>query len=206
MTKLRPLINGQIIRIDNHARGKPILWNWQEGEKPNDIHLDKTLKDKVNNKVVRTRITLNNDQGVDVPKKFERKDREWKKAYDKMVKEVHDTLQNNKDVRHQLVNDVIVAIKEIGPNKENRAVRKALKRIANHFDLPEGLFLQYKELTRGTVALYLDEKSSQQYYVGFGLDYAFYLGEGDGRSFTRRVHGWHKKAKPYISKQKLNSR
>ena len=196
MKKLRPLINGQSIRIDNHQDGKPIVWDWPEGEKPDDVHLDKEMNKKVNKKRVKTRITLNNDQGANDPKKYEREDKEWKNAYDQMMKEVRQTLESNKTIRDQLAEDVNNAIREIGPKKAKRAVKKALKRIADHFDLPKGMLLQFKNLTRGTVALYMDDKISRSYYVGYGLDVAFYLGEGDGRAFSRRVRGWHKEDKP----------
>jgi len=189
MQKLRPLIKDQSIRIDNHTPGKPMIWDWPEGENPDDVHLDKSMNKKVKGMYVKTRITLNNDEGANVPKQRERNDKEWKQAYDKMMEEVHNTLETNKAVRDQLVEDVNNSIKEIGPQKLKRAVRKALKRIAEHFDLPEGLFLQTKELARGTVAFYFDEQLSQNYYVGFGNDFAFYLGEGDGRNFSRRVKG-----------------
>ncbi len=201
MTKLRPLIKGQSIRIDNHQDGKPMVWDWPKDGKPDDVHLDKEMNEKVNKKKVKTRVTLNNDQGANVPKKYEREDKEWKKAYDHMMKEVQETLDNNKEVREQLAEDVNKAIREIGPKKAKRAVRKALKRIAEHFDLSEKLFLQYKDFARGTVAFYFDKKLTQQYYVGFGLDYAFYLGEGDGQAFSRRVRGWHKQDRPPLPRK-----
>lgn len=189
MQKLRPLIKGQSIRIDNHNPGKPITWDWPKGEQPDDVHLDKSLAKKVNGKYVKARVTLNNDQGANEPKKCEREDKEWMKAYNKMMEEVHETLANNEEVKNQLVEDIKNSIIEIGPQKRKRAIRKALKRIANHFGLLDELFLEFKMLTRGTVAFYYDEQLSKSYYVGFGNDYAFYLGEGDGRDFTRRVQG-----------------
>lgn len=192
MQKLRPLIKDQSIRIDNHNPGKPMKWDWDKNEKPDDVHLDKSMNKKVHKMWVKVRITLNNDEGANVPKKLEREDKEWQTAYDKMMKEVKKTLQTNKAVKDQLIEDVTNSIKEIGPNKPRRAVRKALKRIADHFDLPEGLFLQFKELARGIVAYYKDETINKSYYVGLGLDYAFYLGEGDGRDFSRRVRGVHR--------------
>lgn len=114
---------------------------------------------------MKTRITFNNDGGANEPKKCEREDKEWKQAYDGMMKEMRSTLQTNIIVRDQLVEDVRNSIKEIGANKLNRAVRKAIKRIANHFDLADGLFLQYKELSRGTIAYYYDESDDKHYYV-----------------------------------------
>ena len=189
MQKLRPLIKDQRIGIDNHDPGKPITWDWPEGEKPDDVHLDKSMNKTVHGKKVKTRVTLNNDQGANVPKKCEREDRAWMDAYNKMMEEVHETLANNEDVKNQLVEDVKQSINEIGPRKSGRAIRKALKRIADHFDLPDEMFVSFKKVTRGTFALYYDYELSTFYYVGFGNDYAFYLGEGDGRDFSRRVKG-----------------
>lgn len=188
MQKLRPLISDQHVRIDNHTPGKPMKWDWDDGEKPDDIHLEKSLNTKIKGKYVKVRITLNNDEGVDVPKKIELKDKEWKNAYEKMLKEVRDTLRNNKNIKMQLLQDIYNSIKEIGPNKQNRAVKKALMRIAKHFDLTDELFVEFKEFTRGTVAFFKEDGQSLHYYVGFGNDDAFYMGEGDGRSFSKRVH------------------
>lgn len=186
MSKFRSLIKGQHIRLDNHTPGKPMIWDWPSGSKPDDVHLDKTMNEKVNGKYVKVRITLNNDMGANEPMKCEQEDKEWMKAYDRMMKEILMTLETNQEIREQLVSDVNDAIREIGPNKPKRAVRKAIKRIARHFDLPEEMFINYKELSKGTVAFFYDEEISQKYYVGFGSDYAFYLGEGEGRAFTRQ--------------------
>lgn len=187
MEKFRPLIKGQNIRIDNHTPGKPMAWDWPPDTKPDDVHLDKSLNGRVNNKIVKVRITLNNDNGVTKPKKCERKDQQWMAAYEKMRKEVKETLESNPKVKNQLINDIIASIKEIGPNKPKRAVKKALKRIAVHFDLSEEMFIQYEEFSKGTVAQFCDIKIEQLYYVGYGTDNAFYLGEGDGGTFSRRV-------------------
>lgn len=186
---LRPLIKDQSIRIDNHDPGKPITWDWPEGEKPDDVHLDKSMNKSVHGMKVKVRVTLNNDQGANVPKKCEREDRAWMDTYNKMMEEVHETLANNEDVRRQLVEDVKQSINEIGPRKRSRAVRKALKRIADHFGLSDEILLRFKMVVRGTFALYYDDEFSSFYYVGFGNDYAFYLGEGNGSDFSRRVKG-----------------
>lgn len=207
MQKLRPLIKNQSIRIDNHTPGKPMIWDWPEGKKPDDVHLDKSMNKKVHGKYVKTRITLNNDEGANLPKQCERNDRDWIQAYEKMMEEVRSTLETNKAVRDQLVEDVKHSIKEIGPKKLDRAVRKALKRIAEHFDLPEGLFLQTKVFARGIVAFYFDEQLNQNYYVGFGNDFAFYLGEGDGRNFSKRVTGCtYKERLPQPDRNKIEKK
>jgi len=187
--KLRPLIKDQRIHIDNHNPGKPITWDWPVGERPDDVHLDKSMNKKVHGKYVKVRVTLNNNQGANIPKKCEREDRAWMDAYNKMMEEVHEILSNNEDIKNQLVEDVKQSIIEIGPQKRRRAIRKALKRIADHFGLPDEKLFSFKMVTRGTFALYYDDEISTYFYVGIGNDYAFYLGEGNGRDFSRRVKG-----------------
>ena len=183
--KLRPLINNQHILIDAHSSGVPLKWDHEEGEAISDIHLDKSMNQKVHGKKVAIRVSLNNDRGITEPKKCERNDAEWMKAYEKMKKEVVDTLSYNEDLRDQLVNDITKNIIEIGPRKEKRAIRKAIKRIANYFGLEENLFSIQKELKRGIVSLY--NSNNQSFYVGFGYDYNFYIGQGDAIDFSRRV-------------------
>lgn len=183
--KLHPLLRGQHIIIDNHQPGKPFKWDWQEGEAIDDIHLDKSLDRKVNGKKVCIRVSLNNDHGVSEPKRCERNDAEWMTAYKKMRAEVVEILASNADVRDQLVKDVIASIKEIGPKKENRAIRKAIKRIAKHFGLDDDKLSADMFLKRGVVSLY--KVNDEQYYAGFGYDCNFYLGQGQAVDFSRRV-------------------
>ena len=189
MAKLHPLIKGQSIRIDNHHPDTPIRWDWDEGEQPDDVHLDKTLDGKVNGKYVKVRVTLNQDNAADAPKKAERNDNAWMDAYNHMVEEVNDVLINNEAVRDQLVEDVKNTVREIRPNKPNRAARKALERIAAHFDLPKESLIKMEMVNRGVFCLFID-KEEHPCYVGFGRDYAFYIGRGNGRDFSRRVRGF----------------
>ena len=189
MAKLHPLIKGQSVRIDNHHPGTPIRWDWGEGEQPDDVHLDKTLDSKVNGKYVKVRVTLNHDNAADAPKKAERRDNAWMDAYNQMVREVNEVLRDNEAVRDQLVEDVKNAIREIRPNKPNRAMRKALCRIADHFDIPEENLIKMEMVNRGIFCLFMD-KEEHLCYVGFGRDRAFYIGRGDGRDFSRRVRGY----------------
>ena len=106
-----------------------------------------------------------------------------------MVEEVSNVLRENEAVRDQLVQDVKNSIREIRPNKPNRAIRKALERIAGHFDLPKDSFIKMEMVNRGIFCLFMDEEE-RLCYVGFGRDYAFYIGRGDGRDFSRRARGF----------------
>ena len=52
-------------------------WDWEPGEQPDDIHLDKEMYYSVNGKKVQIRVTLNKDGGVNVPHAKNKKDRAW---------------------------------------------------------------------------------------------------------------------------------
>ena len=94
MSILKELLPEQHIRIDNHQRGVPMKWDWEPGEKPDDIHLDKTMNRKVNGKEVQIRVTLNNDGGVMMPHKKSRKNRGWMDEYNRVKDEVRKVLEN----------------------------------------------------------------------------------------------------------------
>lgn len=182
----RPLIRNQHIIIDNHHPGTHMKWDWGNGEKPDDIHLDKSLSRKVNGKKVSIKISLNNDVNYNGPKKVEEKDKEWISAYNKMKEEVIVVLSKNPKAKEQLIEDLVVNIREIGPNKEARAIRKALIRISRYFDFEEKELIGTFNFIRGTANLYYSD--NVKYYVGFGNDYAFYLGQGNGADFSKRIH------------------
>ncbi len=189
MVKLHPLIKGQSVRIDNHHPGTPIRWDWDEGEQPDDVHLDKSLDGYVNGKKVKVRVTLNHDSAADAPKKAERNDDVWMDAYNHIVEEVNEVLRNNEAIRDQLVEDVKNSIREIRPNKPNRTMRKTLGRIADHFDFPKANFIKMELANSGVFCLFKDNEE-HLCYVGFGRDRAFYIGRGDGREFSSRVRGY----------------
>ncbi len=183
MSILRALLPGQHIRIDNHHRGVPMKWDWKPGEQPDDIHLDKEMNRSVNGKKVQIRVTLNKDGGVIVPHAKNKKDQAWMNEYNRIKDEVRDVLEHDSKLTKDFVKSVKEAIQAIGPQKDRRAVRKALERIGQFFGLNAFPIQQMINEANGLFFLYL--LPQQQYYIAFDDDYAFYLGDGGVRDFHR---------------------
>lgn len=183
MSVLRNLLSGQHIRIDNHQRGKPMKWDWEPEEQPDDIHLDKEMDRRVNGKKVQIRVTLNKDGGVNVPHAKNKKDQAWMNEYNRIKNEVRDVLEHDSDLTKEFVKSVKEAIQAIGPHKDRKAVRKALGRIGAFFGLNAFIIQQMTDEAKGLFCLY--SLPQQQFYAAFGYDYAFYFGEGGTRDFHR---------------------
>lgn len=184
MTKLRELLPGQHIRIDNHHRGVPMKWDWKPGEQPDDIHLDKEMNRRVNGKKVQIRVTLNKDGDVKVSHAKNRKDQAWIDEYNRVRDEVRNVLEHDSKLTKEFVKSVKEAIQAIGPHKDRRAVRMALERIGTFFGLDASTIQQMTDEAKGLFCLYL-LPHQQRFYAAFGYDYAFYFGEGGKRDFNR---------------------
>lgn len=190
MSILKELLPGQHIRIDNHHRGQPMKWDWEPGEQPDDIHLDKTMNRKVNGKEVQIRVSLNNDGSVKIPHRKFRNNRGWMDEYNRVKDEVREALVNDTELTKDFVKSVKEAIQVIGPHKDRRAVRMALERIGEFFGLDAFPIRQLHDDSRGVCCLY-SLPQQRQFYAAFGYDYAFYFGEGGKRDYQRhsRVTG-----------------
>lgn len=183
MSKLRELLPGQHIRIDNHHRGAPMKWDWKPGEQPDDIHLDKEMNRRVNGKKVQIRVILNKDGGVIVLHAKTKKDQAWMNEYNRIKDEVRDVLEHDSDLTKEFVKSVKEAIQAIGPHKDRRAVRKALERIGKFFGLDAFPIQRMTDEAKGLFCLY--SLPQQRFYAAFGYDNAFYFGEGGMRDFHR---------------------
>ena len=95
MSKLKELLPNQHIRIDNHHRGQRMKWDWEPGDQPDDIHLDKTMNRKVNGKEVQVRVTLNNNGGMKMPHRKFQENSEWMDEYNRVKDEVRDVLEHD---------------------------------------------------------------------------------------------------------------
>lgn len=185
MSILRELLPGQHIRIDNHERGVPMRWDWEPGERPEDIHLDKTMNRRVKGKEVQVRVTLNKDGGVKEPHQRYRNDHAWMDEYNRVKDEVRDVLEKDADLTKDFVKSVKDAIQTIGPHKERRAVRMALERIGEFFGLDSSIIEKMTVEAKGLCCFCLLPRRQQQFYIAFDDDFAFYLGEGNERDFRR---------------------
>lgn len=185
MSTLKELLPNQHIKIDNHASGKEMRWDWDPGQRPDDIHLDKMMDEKVEGMEVHVRVSLNHDGGVTEPKKRERKNNPWMKEYNRVKSEVHRVLSENSDLLKEFIESVNQQIHQIGPHKEPRAVRKALERIGKFFDLSPNVIDQMERVRKGFCCLFLQDEVPM--YIGFGNDYAFHLGTGGHNTFIQHV-------------------
>lgn len=158
-------------------------WDWKPEEQPDDIHLDKEMNRSVNGKKVQICVTLNKDGGVIVPHAKNKKDQAWMNEYNRIKDEVRDVLEHDSKLTKDFVKSVKEAIQAIGPQKDRRAVRKALERIGQFFGLNAFPIQQMINEANGLFFLYL--LPQQQYYIAFDDDYAFYLGDGGVRDFHR---------------------
>ena len=158
-------------------------WDWEPGEQPDDIHLDKTMNRKVNGKEVQVRVTLNNNGGMKMPHRKFQENSEWMDEYNRVKDEVRDVLEHDSKLTKDFVKSVKEAIQAIGPHKDRRAVRMALERIGKFFGLDAYPIQHMTHEAKGLFCLY--SLPQQQFYAAFGYDYAFYLGEGGKRDFSR---------------------
>lgn len=185
MSTLKELLPNQHITIDNHASGKELRWDWKPDQRPDDIHLDKAMDDKVNGKEIHVRVSLNHDGKGTMLKKRERGKGGITDEYNKVVKEVKEVLNNNSELLKEFVKTVDQRIRQIGPRKKNRAVQKALKRIGEFFGLTPKVIGQMIEVEKGLCCLF--QQDNLPMYIGFGYDYAFHLGTGRYNTFNKHV-------------------
>ena len=158
-------------------------WDWKPEEQSDDIHLDKEMNRRVKGKKVQIRVTLNKDGGVNVPHAKNKKDRAWMNEYNRIKEEVREVLEHDSALTKEFVRSVKKVIQDLGPNKDRRAVRKALGRIGAFFGLNAFIIQQMTDEAKGLFCLY--SLQQQQFYAAFGYDYAFYFGEGGKRDFHR---------------------
>ena len=169
MSVLRELLPGQHIRIDNHHRGAPMKWDWETGEQPDDIHLDKEMNRNVNGKKVQIRVTLNKDGGVILPHAKNKKDQAWMNEYNRIKDEVRDVLEHDSKLTKDFVKSVKEAIQAIGPHKDIRAVIMALERIGKFFGLDAFPIQQMTDEAKGLFCLY-SLPQQQRFYAAFGYE------------------------------------
>lgn len=185
MSTLKELLPNQHISIDNHAGGKEMRWDWEPNQRQDDIHMDKAMDKKVDGMEVHVRVTINHDGGVTQPKKYERRSQPWMKEYNRVNNEVHRVLSENAELLKEFVATVDQRIRQIGPRKQNRAVRKALERIGKFFDLSPKVIGQMIEVEKGLCCLF--QQNNLPMYIGFGYDHAFHLGTGGYKAFNKQV-------------------
>jgi hypothetical protein len=128
---LLPLLDKQILRIDDHRRGNREIKNWDDNTK--DIHIDKRTKYKVDGKIrnVIIRIPINSDREITTTI-----DGEKSKIPASLEKEIKQALRGNPEKTKAFTNQIISELKNYESILENeQKASAALERISKHFDL-----------------------------------------------------------------------
>ena len=163
--RMKELVKGQKIRIDNHRRGAGGVDYYDDPA--NDIHLDKTMYDgKKKNGEYQIRVSLNSDRPFTVNRD------ENERIPNRLLEEIQ-TAFGDRDKRDRFVGEM-QSILQGYPirNKEmpnvNR-VRDAMRRISDAFDLgwDEGQVKNYLHYTRtqGVTFISLLTRGDYTYYV-----------------------------------------
>ena len=129
---LAPLLEKQIIRIDDHHRGNREIKDWDDRRK--DVHIDKRTKYKINGKIqdITIRIPINSDREITVEISGNRNSELPKKLY----REIQEVLRENKQRTEAFANEVIEELNNYSSilTSEQKA-EAALNRLSEHFDL-----------------------------------------------------------------------
>jgi hypothetical protein len=163
---LKPILDRQIIKVDNHQWGTNLPNDWKD--KNQDVHIDKTTKNyKLEGKplTVRIKIPINSDRPITCLINGKKSNN----IPQGLLNEIQSIL-SDKQARQPFVDDLVDTIKnydKIMATKENAS--KALNRLAKHFEL---------EWTEDEITTYLNNKlkaithifrdnASKQYFINF---------------------------------------
>lgn len=124
---LQPLINGQILKIDNHYQGNNIPIDWKKG----DIHIHKETIFKIKGKRQKLiiRLPINSDKKYSITGRGNTHE-----IPRKLKKEVEEVLENA-NTRAMFIEDLIDCLKNFSQDGTREKTEKALERLAKHFDL-----------------------------------------------------------------------
>ena len=129
---LKPLIQNQTLKIDDHNWGAREYKKWDLSNK--DVHIDKSTKRPVNGKKqnVRIRIPINSDR----PLKIENQRGNIMDDVPRSLKKEITSAFEDKTIREEFINDLVDVLKNYDSILDNLGkVSEALKKISKHFDL-----------------------------------------------------------------------
>jgi hypothetical protein len=167
---LKPLLDKQIIRIDDHNRGNREIKNWDDSSK--DVHIDKRTKYKIDGKTqeVTIRIPINSDREVSVEINGKRNS----DLPNKLYKEIRKVLRDNPQVAGAFAKEIADEIKDYNSLLDNeQKAQAALNRLSKHFDL---------DWTKDKIATYINDElvaytqiyrdnKNKAYYFTLNRDY-----------------------------------
>ena len=158
MGKLKPLLDKQIIRIDDHNRGngRPILWN----DPNSDIHIHKQNINKGDGGYeIRIPINSNRKASFDF---FRRQN--VPAPFPKKIKKEISKVLDNFELRNLFLEDVYKTIEAFSWDHNQQNERTIINKIAAAFDIPIGQW-QEIESERKKVCVSLSELNTQTFQV-----------------------------------------
>jgi hypothetical protein len=167
---LSPLLDKQVIRIDDHNRGSREIKSWDDRSK--DVHIDKRTKYKINGKTqnVTIRIPINSDREISVEINGDRNSELPRRLY----REIQKVLKENAQTVEAFAKDIVEEIKDYSSILENeQKAQAALNRLSKHFDL---------EWTKDKIATYINDelvaytqiyrnRNNKAYYFTLSVDF-----------------------------------
>jgi len=129
---LRPLIDKQKIRIDDHKRGNREIKNWKD--KALDVHIDKETYYPIDGKIqkVKIRVPINSDRAVSVEIGKGSRQTEVPR---RLKKEIIDALSNN-EIREPFIKDVVDVLKDFDSTlSDETKASETLEKLSKHFDM-----------------------------------------------------------------------
>lgn len=125
---LKPLIDNQSIRVDDHARGAGEQKDFYDIRK--DVHIHKITNFGKHN--IDIRIPINSDRVLQVSIDNEKKNSDIPA---KLRKEIHEALSNESKL-NVFMDDILTTIQKFGvPLEDEETAKKVLERLSKHFDL-----------------------------------------------------------------------
>lgn len=143
---LKPLLQKQTLRIDDHKRGTGEIKDWDDSSA--DVHIDKRTKYKIEGEIqdVTIRIPINSNRSIRVDigrnKNVE--------MPNKLFREIRGVLDKNPEVARQLAKDVMEEINDYKSKlTSQQKASAALNRLSEHFDL---------KWTKDKIATYINDE------------------------------------------------
>lgn len=161
---LKPLIQRQTLKIDDHKWGSKERKNWDRSH--TDVHIDKSTKYPINgkNQNVRIRIPINSDRPLNVENQ---KGSTLEKVPRKLEKEIKSAFED-RETREAFINDLVDILSNYDSVLDTTAkVSEALGKISRHFDL-KWTDQNIQSYVNGYLSKYTQiytDDSGEQYYI-----------------------------------------
>jgi hypothetical protein len=172
---MKPLINGQTLRIDDHIRGTGQATNWDDPSK--DIHMEKITDFPWNGekgKSIIIKIPLNSDLPIRIDIKGVKRNKIPVEIPPILRKEIESAFED-KNKRAAFVNDLKDVLKGFPTKFDNvERCREVLEKIGTHFNIDfkkEVMTIVGGKTLLYTIIFQSKEESIKHYYITLGRNH-----------------------------------